>query len=130
MKREEFKSRDQVDQTVPDGWSLCIHPRGWIYFYNASLKIVTDQDVRDPEIYNATKYQSTLYPMSELADHMEVQMQVQPDVGQTIFNIAINHEHCVASHDLHEVQDAYVSRMEPNACECFVRSRKRLLTLN
>jgi hypothetical protein len=31
------------NSSVPEGWLLHVHPQGWIYFTNPSLKIVTDQ---------------------------------------------------------------------------------------
>ncbi|KAF9451631.1 hypothetical protein P691DRAFT_723639 [Macrolepiota fuliginosa MF-IS2] len=36
---------------MPEGWKICVHPQGWMYFFNPTLKIASDHDVRNPEIY-------------------------------------------------------------------------------
>lgn len=39
-----------VRTPVPDGWTLCRHPNGDIYFYNADLQVITPEDIRDPDM--------------------------------------------------------------------------------
>ncbi|KDR83588.1 hypothetical protein GALMADRAFT_1338525, partial [Galerina marginata CBS 339.88] len=104
----------QQDPFLADDWTLCVHSQGWIYFYNPSLKVVTDQDIRRPEVLEMTENSYSQYPLSELSDGMEVHLHVQsrislrkPESGNGIssFNLTINHNHCTASYDFDEVQD-------------------------
>ncbi|KAF8974342.1 hypothetical protein BDZ97DRAFT_1911538 [Flammula alnicola] len=93
------------------GWTLCVHSQGWIYFYNSSLKVVTDQDIRQPKLLKMTEDLCSQYPLSELSEGMEVHIQhihVQTQMSgselASSFNIAINHTYCVASYNLDEVK--------------------------
>ncbi|GLB33676.1 hypothetical protein LshimejAT787_0105600 [Lyophyllum shimeji] len=109
----------------PDMWTLCVHPQGWIYFHSCALKVVTNQDVRDPGICELVTRSTANYPLPDLDDQMEVQLLVSTDAGQqgmaSLF-LVINHKHCVASYDLREVKDENVHLLDPNT----LNRRRRL----
>ncbi|KAF8076255.1 hypothetical protein FPV67DRAFT_405896 [Lyophyllum atratum] len=116
------------ENTSPDIWALCVHPQGWIYFYSSFLKVVTDQDVRDPDISELLIKNTSNYPLPDLDDQMEVQLFVQTNMGpEGMANIflVINHKHCVAAYDLHEVRDQNVRLLDPQTL-----NRRRRLYFN
>ena len=84
-------------------WQLKCHPNGAIYFYSNELKVVTDEDIRDPEIYQSVMNKCSLYPLSELEDEMEVYLHSSSVEVDSSFNMAINHQLCLASYNLNEV---------------------------
>ncbi|TFK29356.1 hypothetical protein FA15DRAFT_664296 [Coprinopsis marcescibilis] len=97
---------------LPDPWSICIHPRGWIYFRNASLKVVTDHDVRDETTLELVERAAMDFPIGALAEGMEVHlchMHMMRDdlpaheVPSNIFNLVVNHSSCVASYQIEDV---------------------------
>ncbi|KAJ6516023.1 hypothetical protein C8R45DRAFT_958497 [Mycena sanguinolenta] len=97
-----------ADSSVPEGWVLHAHPQGWLYFTNPALQIVTDQDVRLPEICEMLD-KVTQFPLNK-ADGIELHLQVAKELrgaaegrGVGALSLAINHLHCVASYDLEEV---------------------------
>ncbi|KAG6868453.1 hypothetical protein C0993_002591 [Termitomyces sp. T159_Od127] len=51
--------------------------QGWVYFYSRYLKVVTDQDIRKPEIYEVVNRNTVNYPLPELDTQMEIQLLVQ-----------------------------------------------------
>ncbi|EJD06145.1 uncharacterized protein FOMMEDRAFT_139393 [Fomitiporia mediterranea MF3/22] len=36
------KSRPSISPSLPPGWTSYIHPKGWVYYFNADHRIVTD----------------------------------------------------------------------------------------
>ncbi|KII94619.1 hypothetical protein PLICRDRAFT_97210, partial [Plicaturopsis crispa FD-325 SS-3] len=96
-------------------WILHVHPEGYVYFYNPRLRIVTDEDVRLPDTYDAVMRNCRQYPVSMLNDDMEVHLNGLPPEDTASFNLVANHKHCIASYDLHEVTDSNVSALSlPN----------------
>jgi hypothetical protein len=91
---------------------------GWIYFYNPSLKVVTDQDIRDDTIYSLVTNSTSSYPLSDLDDQMEVLlMQLHVEAGPqnpSSFNLVVNHKHCIASYVYQEVKDKKFHSFDPN----------------
>lgn len=106
---------------VPDGWSIHVHPEGWIYFSNPSLRVVTQDDIRQPDHYRNMSHACSMLPMDELdALGLEVQVLCLDDKnylnfyfrylpGQSggfgAFNLYIDHQHCLASYSISEVKE-------------------------
>ncbi|KAJ7904382.1 hypothetical protein B0H14DRAFT_2662592 [Mycena olivaceomarginata] len=97
------------NSSVPEGWLLHVHPQGWIYFTNPSLKIVTDQDIRSQEVHGILD-NVTQPPLNGADDSEQIELHVQATKelsgatdGRGVLSLAINHLHCVASYDLEEV---------------------------
>jgi hypothetical protein len=86
----------KLQPPLPEGWNLYVHPRGWIYFHNPTLKLLTDQDVRDPQLCNQLLGHAANFKCSEWEEGMELTLQVNHS-GDIDFILAINHNHCVAS---------------------------------
>ncbi|KAJ6629122.1 hypothetical protein B0H10DRAFT_1987987 [Mycena sp. CBHHK59/15] len=101
---------------VPEGWQLHVHPQGWIYFSSPSMKVVTDQDVRLPEVYEILHDQATrLNPLTSTDEGMEIHLQAAkqldgPADGRSVFSLAINHTHCIASYEVEDVREFDVLR--------------------
>ncbi|KAG5340983.1 hypothetical protein C0989_012357 [Termitomyces sp. Mn162] len=91
--------------------------KGWVYFYSSYLKVVTDQDIRDSEIYEVVNRNTANYPLPDLDAQMEVQLLVQTTGEEGVANLflVVNHKECVASYDLQEVRDENVALLELNA---------------
>ncbi|KAF8192587.1 hypothetical protein BJ912DRAFT_962460 [Pholiota molesta] len=123
--QSSFAVHDNKDAlaAIPD-WTLCVHPQGWVYFYNPVLKAVTDQDIRQPEVLLHTEEICSQYPLSELSEQMEVHIHMTQMISLAIgskglFNLAISHIHCVASYDLDEVKgdnSCLLSPLRLNRC--------------
>ncbi|KAJ3517966.1 hypothetical protein NLJ89_g168 [Agrocybe chaxingu] len=110
-----FDALQEDEEAVPD-WSLCVHPQGWVYFFNPLLKVVTDQDIRKPSVFELTKENCLQYPLDELSDGMEVHLHLQSLIGNgntSVFGLAVNHVHCVASYDLQEVKSNNAYSLTP-----------------
>lgn len=88
---------------LPIPWILCTHPKGSIYFYNRNLRVVTDEDIRQPEVYESIMHQCSFYPISELAEGMEVLLHNTNIDAHVGFNLAVNHELCLASFELRDI---------------------------
>lgn len=59
-------------RAVPPGWTIHIHPQGWIYFSSPKQRLVTDEDIRIPEVYhNVEEYLST-YSLENIDENMEI----------------------------------------------------------
>ncbi|KAJ7179253.1 hypothetical protein C8R46DRAFT_1073123 [Mycena filopes] len=98
-----------AESSVPEGWLLHVHPQGWIYFSSPSLKIVTDQDVRIPEVYEILDKAIQLNPsnvdLGDIETHLQVTQDLQssgPGVG--VLSLAIDHSNCIASYEFHDVK--------------------------
>lgn len=88
--------------------------QGGVYFHNPTLKIVTDQDMRQLRLLQLMEETAKLYPSSELSENMEIHISSFPkDKIQGVINLAINHKHCVASSDFDEVSDSNAAFLEP-----------------
>ncbi|KAJ6509911.1 hypothetical protein C8R47DRAFT_1095861 [Mycena vitilis] len=98
---------------LPQGWSLHVHPQGWIYFSNPSLKIVTDQDIRLPGIYAILDKAAQISAVGNVDDleGIELHLQVTKELsgqadGPGVLSLAINHLHCVASYEIEDVKQS------------------------
>jgi len=126
-----------AESCMPSSWESFL--KGWVYFYNPSLKIVTDQDIRQLETFEIIEQSYSEYPLSALTEGMEVHLHVQslqslqisqePGTVQNSsmrsFNLTINHNHCVASSVFDEVKDLNsVILLGPHRCELLFTSHK------
>ncbi|THV08693.1 hypothetical protein K435DRAFT_772120 [Dendrothele bispora CBS 962.96] len=75
---------------LPDGWSLHVHPRGWIYFSNKQLKAVVDQDIRQPEHLSTFFSLVSEHGALELNEEMEIHYHFS-------MSLWVNHKYCIAS---------------------------------
>ncbi|KAH9482388.1 hypothetical protein JR316_0004488 [Psilocybe cubensis] len=108
-----FSTIQEETLAIPEGWTMCVHPQGWVYFYNHTLKVVADHNIRLPGILEITRQSYLGYPLSELTEGMEVHLHVQAQKiadkfkgnngGIATFNLTINHKHCVASYEIADV---------------------------
>ncbi|KAF7433193.1 hypothetical protein PC9H_005142 [Pleurotus ostreatus] len=97
---------DEAVPRLPDDWTLCVHPQGFIYFYNAKCKVVIDADLRDTDICRkATDLCSTGLP--DLAEGTEMHVQFldhfsgndnRVEMEPAPLCLLVNHTHCVASY--------------------------------
>jgi hypothetical protein len=46
VSTHSLKARNRA----PEGWVLHVHPEGWIYFHHPCLGVITEEDVRIPEV--------------------------------------------------------------------------------
>jgi hypothetical protein len=104
-------SRDPATEQppVPLPWTTCVHPEGWIYFFNPELKVITDEDIRNPDAHQRIMETSSRYPLAELEEGMEVQLYGN---SGDVYNLAVNHIHCIASYSLPEVTHANVAKLD------------------
>jgi hypothetical protein len=92
-------------------WNLCLHPQGWVYFHNPSLRIVVDYDIREPGMLESTHAN---FAKSELPEELEIHLHLQERAEATAFNLLINHSHCVASYNLKDAKEPPF--LDPNKC--------------
>ncbi|KAJ7086762.1 hypothetical protein C8R44DRAFT_687715 [Mycena epipterygia] len=103
---------------VPEGWQLHVHPQGWIYFSNPSLSVVTDQDIRLPELFGILHDQATrLNPMNSGVEmHLQVTKELQvsgSSESRGVLSLAIDHSYCIASYDFEEVKELKTLQGDP-----------------
>ena len=88
--------------------------QGWIYFFNAELKVVTDDDIRQDDIAQRVHGACNRYPLTELDDGMEVHLYGN---SSEVYNLAVNHDHCIASYDIQEVKPRHFHKLDANSCK-------------
>ncbi|KAK7061609.1 hypothetical protein R3P38DRAFT_2830473 [Favolaschia claudopus] len=110
---------------VPQGWLLHVHPQGWVYFTNPSLRVVTDQDVRLQEVQEILEKVSQPPPndVPEVEMHLQVAKELSSAAADSdghggALSLAINHAHCIASYNLEDV-------MQPDALRTDLRTLNR-----
>lgn len=64
---------------------------------------MTDEDIREPNVYQSVLHMCSRYPVSELGDGMEVHLHNTNVDAHEYFNLAINHILCLASFELNDV---------------------------
>ncbi|KAF8897409.1 hypothetical protein BD779DRAFT_1490637 [Infundibulicybe gibba] len=112
------------ENRVPDGWDVCVHPQGWIYFYNQSLKLVTDQDIRVHKV--AAAFAEHMFQHHTTSEGVELQINIPSEPTDSglqkpaPFQLAINHEYCIASYQVEDVLE--FSNTDPNT----LNRRRRL----
>ena len=85
---------------------MYIHPQGWVYFRNHACHVVTDDDIRDPDILKKlNKTCEWLGPPSEAEQDIYV---VAP--GDIPFMMFVNHDHAIASFKRDIINEAIEQR--------------------
>ncbi|OCH90691.1 hypothetical protein OBBRIDRAFT_754450 [Obba rivulosa] len=79
---------------LPKGWTMYVHPHGWVYFRNEEHKLVVNENIHDPDIL-AKVEQHCLKSFADLPDGMETCLLGSV---QSSFNIYINHNQCIADY--------------------------------
>ncbi|KAJ8595291.1 hypothetical protein M405DRAFT_929576 [Rhizopogon salebrosus TDB-379] len=100
---------------VPSPWHLCVHPRGWIYFFHPVLRILTVDDIRDPAVHDLVMQKAAQYT----TDDQDIEIKIFGlSLKPTPFDhLVVNHAHCIASHEFAEVQSKNISALqEPALC--------------
>jgi hypothetical protein len=88
---------------TPEGWISHIHPQGWVYFYHPKMRVVTNDDIRTPNILNTLERYLATYPFSDLADGMELRVPYDPQPNEHMFSLIINHKSCMAGYNAKDV---------------------------
>lgn len=83
------------------------------------MKVVTDQDVRDPDMFTIIKQIASGYPLSELEEGMEVHIQSQThrSRGSVLLGLVINHTYCAAAYDIEQVKHGAIPLYDPDTCK-------------
>ncbi|KAK7049636.1 hypothetical protein VNI00_005667 [Paramarasmius palmivorus] len=115
---------EKTQSPLPKDWNLCVHPRGWLYFYNPTLKLLTDQDIRDPQRYSQLLVHASEFKSSEWEEGTELMLQVNRN-GAIDFILGINHKHCIASQSLSDITHEAVESLEHDVYECIVLNPHR-----
>lgn len=98
---------------VPSPWRLCVHPQGWIYFFHPVLRILTVEDIRDSGVHDLVIQKVSQYATDD--EDLEIKL-FGVSLKHTPFDhLAVNHAHCVASHEVAEVQNKNVSNLQGQA---------------
>ena len=116
-----FACTPRCVELLDASWRILTSSEGWIYFYNPSLKVVTDQDIRDDVIYSLVINSTPNHPLSESDpdDQTEVllmQLHAESGAQSSSSFLVINHKHCIASYVYQEVKDKNVHSLDPNTC--------------
>ncbi|KAJ7638688.1 hypothetical protein FB45DRAFT_903547 [Roridomyces roridus] len=102
---------------LPEGWLLHVHPQGWVYFSNPSLRIVTDQDIRLPAIYELLQAQASR--LNTVGEGSEIYLQVTKELSgpsdHGVFIIEVDHAHCIASYNSKDLEDWETLQKDPRA---------------
>ncbi|EMD40642.1 hypothetical protein CERSUDRAFT_111225 [Gelatoporia subvermispora B] len=78
---------------LPKGWTMYVHPHGWVYFRNEEYKLVLNEDIRDPDTFaNVGKH---CLETSDLPDGVEACLLGSV---QSAFMIFIDHNQCTADY--------------------------------
>lgn len=64
---------------------------------------MTDEDMRDPHVYNSVMHKCSLSSISKLEDGIEVHLHTTNVDAHDCFNLFINHVLCLASFELGDV---------------------------
>lgn len=88
---------------TPEEWSSHIHPQGWVYFYHPKIRVVTNDDIRAPSVLDTVEKYIATYPLSDLADGMELLVPHNPQLDEHMFTLIVNHKSCMAGYDLTDV---------------------------
>jgi hypothetical protein len=88
---------------TPEEWSSHIHPQGWVYFYHPKIRVVTNDDIRAPSVLDTVEKYIATYPLSDLADGMELLVPHNPQLDEHMFTLIVNHKSCMAGYDLADV---------------------------
>ncbi|PSR71798.1 hypothetical protein PHLCEN_2v12299 [Hermanssonia centrifuga] len=93
-----YLSSDATYHGLPDGWVMHVHPQGWVYFRNAEHRMVVDEDIRDPAIFE--KFSACFarwQPQGLLPDDFELHVLSLVNLK---YSLIINHTQHVAGFNL------------------------------
>ncbi|KAH7105497.1 hypothetical protein BKA62DRAFT_613097 [Auriculariales sp. MPI-PUGE-AT-0066] len=99
---------------VPQGWIMHEHPSGWLYFTHEILRIVTDDDIRDPALLASLENQISIMP--PIPDKCEIQLHAR--FANRRF---VNHDAALAGYSLKAVYGPQVDCLDAGA---LIRLRK------
>ncbi|KAH9973084.1 hypothetical protein BGW80DRAFT_283777 [Lactifluus volemus] len=71
---------------TPEGWISYIHPQGWAYFYHPRARMITNDDIRRPELLDVIEKYIVTYPFS-LTDGMELFVPHDPQPNEHMFSL-------------------------------------------
>lgn len=87
-----------------EDWVAYTHPQGWVYFYHPKIRVVTNDDIRQPEVLDAVERYIATYPFSDLSDDMELLVHHDPQPDEHMFSVLVNHESCMAGYSPKDVK--------------------------
>jgi len=90
--------------STPEDWVCHTHPQGWVYFYHPKTRVVTNDDIRQPEVLDVVERYMATYPFSDLSDSMELVVPHDPQTDEHIFSLIVNHESCMAGYNPKDVK--------------------------
>jgi hypothetical protein len=66
--------------------------------------MITNDDIRRPEVLDVIENYMVTYPFSDLTDGMELFIHHDPQPNEHMFSLIVNHNSCMAGYSLKEVQ--------------------------
>lgn len=90
-----FYTRFDVRHGTPQGWTSYIHPQGWVYFRNDQYRVVTDEDIRIPDVYTRILNSCREEAFGEIPEGSEVHLLSEPQ-----YSLFVNHRERVATYDV------------------------------
>jgi len=88
---------------TPKGWMSHVHPQGWVYFSHPETRVVTNDDIRVPKVLDTIRKYTMTYSLGDLVDGMELLVPHDPQPGEHMFSLVINHNACTAGYSLKDV---------------------------
>jgi hypothetical protein len=80
-----------------------VHPQGWVYFCHPKTRLVTNDDIRQPEVLDVVEKYIETYPFGDLVDGMELLVPHDPQPNEHMFSLVVNHNSCMAGYNLKDV---------------------------
>ncbi|KAL7282507.1 hypothetical protein ACG7TL_003978 [Trametes sanguinea] len=101
-KYDYYVTLSDLSENAPSGWTMHTHPRGYVYWSNASCQVVVDEDVRQSaNLARASKFCDQCADLA-LDEGMEAYMIGGMDVSFCLF---VNHRQCAAGYDLSKMRN-------------------------
>ncbi|KAL1944290.1 hypothetical protein VTO73DRAFT_3475 [Trametes versicolor] len=98
--------------TPAPGWATYVHPRGAVYWVNATHQVVVDDDIREPLSLQRANQLCAQCAELDLSGGMEAHMIGGLDASFCLF---VNHKQCVAGYELPKVRSSVVKDMTVSA---------------
>ncbi|KAH9045177.1 hypothetical protein EDB85DRAFT_2137274 [Lactarius pseudohatsudake] len=90
--------------STPEDWVAHTHPQGWVYFCHPKTHVVTNDDIRQPDILDVVERYLATYPFSDLSDKMELLVPHDPQPDEHMFSLIVNHESSMAGYSPKDVK--------------------------
>ena len=102
---------------TPEDWTSYTHPRGWLYFRHNEHRLVTDEDIRNPDVYtDLSKPRAELHPFGNFPARCEVHVMGSNISGRRM-TILVDHDQCIATPDDGvESQSSFVTKTRCTVC--------------